>query len=127
MLPNITTDVFTVIDITTGNSRNLGETMYTIELENIVSGEKLKTYVVEEHKNYKHWQRVIENPDRYYFLNNLKLKEVRSGPNAGDYYINGDSRVEIVHETSDAARFETLVRQMRGEVLPPYLNKDLWG
>jgi len=127
MLPNISKEVFTVTDINTSNSRNAGELMHTIELTDIVNGTVYETYVVEDHKNYKHWQRIIENTDRFYFLGNLKLKEIKRGPNAGKHYVNGDSRVEIIHETADHSRFEKLVYQMRGEALPPYLNTELWG
>ena len=125
MIPNITKEVFTVSDLRRGESRN-GEQMITLELTDIVNNDVYETHVVEDHKNYKHWERIIENPDRFYFLGNLKLKEIKRGPNSGKYYVNGDSRVEILHETSDHTRFETLVYQMRGEALPIYLRKDLF-
>jgi hypothetical protein len=125
MLPNISREVFTVTNTTYGSSRN-GDDMYTIELTDIVNGDVYETYVVTDHKNYEHWQRIVENPDRFYFLINLKLKEIKRGPNTGKYYVDGDSRVEIAHETSDHTRFETLIYQMRGEALPVYLRKDLF-
>ena len=76
MIPNITKEVFTVSDLKHSESRN-GEQMITLELSDIVNDDVYETYVVEDHKNYKHWERIIENPDRFYFLGNLKLKEVR--------------------------------------------------
>lgn len=126
MLPNISKEVFTITGAATGSSRNSAETMWTIELTDIVNNSVYETYVVESHKNFANWQRLIENPDRFYFLGNLKLKEIKRGPNTGKHYVDGDSRVEILHETSDHTRFETLVYQMRGEALPVYLRKDIF-
>lgn len=126
MLPNISTEVFTITDSHYGTSRNGDQNMYTIELTDIVNGTVYETYIVEDHKNFKHWERMLDNPDCFYFLANLKLKEIKRGPNAGKHYIDGDSRVQIVHETTDHTKFETLIYQMRGLALPPYLRKDLF-
>ena len=122
---NVSLEVFTVTDITYGESKN-NEEMFTIELTDIMNDEIFQTYVVKDHKNYKNWQRIIDHPDRFYFLTNLKLKEIKRGPNAGNYYINGDSRVEIQHETSDHTRYEKLIYEMKGIALPLYLRKDLF-
>jgi hypothetical protein len=126
MLQNISREVFTVTQATQRTSRHGDETMWTLELTDVVNGSVFETYIVEEHKNFRHWQRIIENPDLFYFLGNLRLKTVKRGPNTGKEYIDGDSRVQIIHETADHTRFETLVYQLRGETLPPYLNSQMW-
>ena len=119
---NITKQVFTITDMTSGQSRNDDGIMWTIELQNIMTGETFKTYVSEGHKNFKNWERMVENTDRHYLISNMKLKEIKKGPNAGNHYINGDSRIDIQLETADYDYFETLIYQMRGELLPVHLR-----
>lgn len=127
MLPNISTEVFTITEIQNRTSRNNDEEMYVIELTDIVNDENVfTTFIVESHENFALWQRMIQNKDRYYLLTNLKLKKVRSGPNAGNYYVNGDSRVRIAAEIDDQNYFDFVVKSMRGEALPPHLNTALW-
>ena len=126
MLPNISREVFTITDIENRTSRNNDEQMYVIELTDIVNDHVYTTFIVESHENFALWERMIQNKDRYYLLTNLKLKQVKSGPNTGNYYVNGDSRVRIAAEIDDQNYFDFIVKSMRGEALPPHLNRELW-
>lgn len=85
-----------------------GGDIWVVELIGLEDRRVYQTYIDANNRNYRHWARVIENPDRGYILSNLKHKVSAQGRTL----VSADSQVIIEREANDPDQLAEAVQQI---------------